>query len=78
MENHADPMHINISTNTRALLDETFVIRERGLVDVKGKGPMEMFYVDDALLASPVLIGEDSPASSKVGIGAIFSGATDE
>jgi class 3 adenylate cyclase len=73
MENHADPMHINISTSTRARLDETFVVRERGLVEVKGKGPMEMFYVDDALLEGPVLIGEDGPASRKVGIGALFN-----
>lgn len=78
MENHAVPMHINISRSTRALLDETFVIRERGLVDVKGKGPMEMFYVDEALLGRPVLLGEDGPASSRVGIRAIFSDVSDE
>lgn len=45
MEAHASPMHINISKSTYDHLDGMFVCEPRGAVAVKGKGEMEMFYV---------------------------------
>ena len=76
MENHADPMHINVSMSTRSLLDASFVVRDRGFVDVKGKGPMEMFYVDDAPREMPDGVGE--PPASHVGIHALFREPSDD
>ncbi len=48
MEGHCDPMQINLSVETRDLLDESFAVASRGLIEVKGKGPLEMFYVERA------------------------------
>ena len=76
MENHADPMHINVSMSTRSLLDASFVVRDRGFVDVKGKGPMEMFYVDDGPREMPDDI--DDPPASHVGIHALFREPSDD
>ena len=46
MEAHASPMHINISKSTYDHLGGMFACKPRGAVEVKGKGEMEMFYVN--------------------------------
>lgn len=47
MQSHSDAMRINLSAETSALLDPNeFKLTSRGLTDVKGKGKMEMFYLD--------------------------------
>lgn len=45
MESNAEPMCINISRSTRDQLGDAFVCEPRGLIPVKGKGELEMFYV---------------------------------
>ncbi len=45
MESHGRPGAIQISEATRALLDGKFLIAERGLIDVKGKGPMRTYFL---------------------------------
>lgn len=46
MESNSKAMHINLSKQTRSRLSEAFSLKTRGLVEVKGKGPMEMFYLE--------------------------------
>jgi class 3 adenylate cyclase/CheY-like chemotaxis protein len=41
MESHGVPGAIQISEATRRLLSDKYVIKPRGTIDVKGKGPME-------------------------------------
>jgi len=45
MESHSEPMHINVSEATHALVRDQFDWIERGEVEVKGKGRLKMFYV---------------------------------
>lgn len=45
MEANSAPMCINISRSTRNLLDESYICESRGLIPVKGKGDLEMFFV---------------------------------
>jgi len=40
MESLGTPDSIQVTATTRAALGEAFVVEERGVVDVKGKGPM--------------------------------------
>lgn len=48
MESSSDVDRVNISQTTYAFLadDKTFVFEPRGKVDVKGKGEVEMYYVE--------------------------------
>ncbi len=46
METHSEPMEINLSAATQRRLTEAYCVRPRGTVEVKGKGPMEMFFLD--------------------------------
>ncbi len=46
METHSEPMEINLSSATQSQLTEAYQLRPRGAVEVKGKGPMEMFFLD--------------------------------
>ena len=45
MESHAPTGEIQISRATRDLLADGFRLEPRGVIDVKGKGPMEVFLV---------------------------------
>lgn len=45
MEEHGVPGKIQLSAATRRLLDGEFVLESRGLVDVKGMGPMETWFL---------------------------------
>jgi class 3 adenylate cyclase len=49
MESNSDPMKINISENTWQLVKDDFKIVPRGEFEVKGKGAMRMFFVEDRL-----------------------------
>ena len=46
MESNSDPMHINISEVTYELVKDKFKIIPRGVHDVKGKGQMNMYFVE--------------------------------
>lgn len=45
MESHSEAGRIHVSAATRALIDGQFECVPRGTIEVKGKGPMETFYV---------------------------------
>ena len=45
MESHSLPNHIQISAATERHLHEHFKLEPHGTVDVKGKGPMETFFL---------------------------------
>ncbi|MCA9718936.1 MAG: adenylate/guanylate cyclase domain-containing protein [Myxococcales bacterium] len=48
MESHALSGQIQVSEDARARLEREFVLRERGVVDVKGKGPMRVYWLEGA------------------------------
>lgn len=45
MENASDPAQINISENTNLLIKDIFECEYRGMIDVKNKGMMKMYFV---------------------------------
>jgi adenylate cyclase len=45
MESHGIPGQIQISENTYDLIRETFLCEPRGIIDVKGKGPMKTYLL---------------------------------
>jgi len=45
MESYGLPGQIHVSAATRRLLGDAFRFESRGLLDVKGKGSMETFFV---------------------------------
>jgi guanylate cyclase len=45
MESHGVPGRIQLSPTTYELLKDDFVVEPRGLVEVKGKGPMETWFL---------------------------------
>ena len=47
MEGASLPMRINISGKTAELISGKIPLEERGSLEVKGKGPMQMFFVRD-------------------------------
>ena len=49
MESHSLPGRIQISATTRLLLGERFNLEKRGAIDVKGKGVMETFFLNEEL-----------------------------
>ncbi|MCF8166995.1 MAG: adenylate/guanylate cyclase domain-containing protein [Rhodoferax sp.] len=49
MESNSEPMRINISENTWNLVKNDFKIAARGQFEVKGKGAMHMYFVEDRL-----------------------------
>jgi class 3 adenylate cyclase len=71
MESRAEPMHINISASTRALLGDEFEVESRGLLEVKGKGALEMFNVLGAP-SLPLHIPKVHAASDETGVSSIF------
>ncbi len=46
MESHGVSGRIQVSAAARARLEGDFVLRERGLVEVKGKGPMPLYWLE--------------------------------
>lgn len=51
MESHSIPMHINISETTHNLIKSEYDFIEREPVEVKGKGFMKMFFVENKKIA---------------------------
>jgi hypothetical protein len=49
MESHSEAMKINLSQSTRDLLSEDFIVEPRGLIEVKGKGEMAMYYLTEVV-----------------------------
>jgi adenylate cyclase len=45
MESHGLPGRIQVTNETRLLLQDEYEFEERGLVDVKGKGPMKVYLL---------------------------------
>ena len=45
MESHGVPGEIQVSEATRNLLDGNFTFTDRGIIDVKGKGPMRTYFL---------------------------------
>ena len=45
MESHGTPGEIQITRATYELLKDEFDCRRRGTIEVKGKGPMETWYL---------------------------------
>jgi len=48
MESHSLPGRIQVSGETRAMLGDRFRFEPRGTINVKGKGPMETFFLSAA------------------------------
>jgi adenylate cyclase len=46
MESHGVPGRIHISTTTYELINQEFICKPRGTIDVKGKGEMETWFVE--------------------------------
>ena len=49
MESACKPGRVNISESTHALVKDYFHCTYRGRVEVKGKGEVEMYYVDSTV-----------------------------
>jgi adenylate cyclase len=45
MESHGEPGFIQVSEQARKAIGPAFDFAERGLIDVKGKGPMQLFVL---------------------------------
>lgn len=45
MESHGVPDEIQVSKTTRDLLYAKFVFEERGVIDIKGRGPMQTYFL---------------------------------
>jgi adenylate cyclase len=46
MESNSEPMHINVSQTTFEKLDNRMVTQKRERLEVKGKGALQMYFVD--------------------------------
>ena len=46
MESAGVPGRIQITPEVKTILGEKFAFEERGTVDIKGKGPMSLFYLN--------------------------------
>ena len=46
MESNSESMKINISEQTYSLVKETFIFTKRESVEVKGKGSLNMYFVE--------------------------------
>jgi class 3 adenylate cyclase len=48
MESHGLPGRVHISGHTYELIEDEFICESRGLIEVKGKGDMETWFVEQA------------------------------
>jgi class 3 adenylate cyclase len=46
MESNSEPMKINITPDVYNLIDDKFTFEKRELIDIKGKGQMQMYFVE--------------------------------
>lgn len=70
MESTSENGRIQVSSSTAALLADTFALEPRGMIEVKGKGPMQTWYlVDpqfrDAKTQAPPVPGNERRASNQ-------------
>jgi adenylate cyclase len=49
MESHGSPGRIQVSEAVQRLLDGAYLFESRGLIDIKGKGPMQVYFLVRAL-----------------------------
>jgi adenylate cyclase len=49
IESYGAPDRIQVSAATRKILGDAYAFKPRGLIKLKGKGPMEIFFLDRAL-----------------------------
>ncbi len=47
MESNSEPGRLNVSAYTYDLVKESFIAQYRGKVDVKGKGEIDMYFIDE-------------------------------
>lgn len=47
MESSSDAMKVHISQSTKELLGPNYRVMERGLLDIKGKGSMKTYWLED-------------------------------
>jgi class 3 adenylate cyclase len=47
MESQGVPGEIQVSQATYELLKDSYIFEERGLIDVKGKGPMRVYFLKE-------------------------------
>jgi hypothetical protein len=45
MESHGMPEEIHVSEDTYKLLSDKFTFESRGIIEVKGKGPMPTYFL---------------------------------
>jgi class 3 adenylate cyclase len=65
MEAHGVGGQIQITRATYELIKEDFLCESRGMVDVKGKGEMEVWHVKGMRARIPALC-DDSPTASNL------------
>lgn len=53
MENHSEPMRINVSSDTYQLAADQFKFHYRGIMDVKGKGDIAMYFLESGRMKIP-------------------------
>ena len=50
MESNSEPMKINTTEFTYNIIKDKFVCKSRGAVEVKGKGVMNMYFVEKEIV----------------------------
>ena len=66
MESHGAPGRIQITRATYELLEDAFECEPHGTVDVKGKGPLETWYLVSARPAVPTAADAPLPTAAEV------------
>jgi hypothetical protein len=61
MESHGLVDAIQCTDTTAALLADGFVLKERGMVEIKGKGPMRTFFLEGRRAAGAGAAAPDVP-----------------
>ncbi|CAG9857899.1 unnamed protein product [Phyllotreta striolata] len=54
MESTSEAMKVHISENTRQLLPQTYRVSERGEIQIKGKGAMKTYWLEQKEYRSPI------------------------
>jgi adenylate cyclase len=62
MESHGLPGHIQVSAATRERLHDRYTFTDRGIIDVKGKGPMRVFLLTRPPAAQPGQVAAEPAA----------------
>jgi class 3 adenylate cyclase len=50
MESHGIPGRIQVTDEIQSLMKDKFIFEERGIVEIKGKGPMKVWFLNGKLL----------------------------